>query len=752
MRLAMQGLSAAMLLAAALLPTQLSAQIDDPAPYREYVASGVAKAAHDKPPEQIEREAALFQARQEGCDAGFVEACSDLGESYELGIGVEQNRPIAAILYREGCDADYGLSCYRLGRITAGAKDEEQGRFDAARLFYRACVLGSLDGCALYAHSLKTGSGVAEEKDAAIALLRDTCNRDGVLACRFLASELSGYERDQQSKGEAITILDRHCNRGDAQSCMNLIYYGPPEDAHPLQPPRAETLTLACRAGRANGCKLLADATYAGNGVEQDTDRAMQLYDKACGLDDRYCEDVRDVRDAPELTRRCDALDAEACARLGRILLRNDLPLQDYERARLALDAACRGGHANSCASAAVEWFFVADEADPAQMTHIMALLEIGCDGGALTACDELRRQLVGGGKFAPDQERANALLSHLCENGYGTTCDELDYLVSQGEDIPLPAAGEAFLPPLDEGEEPDRFASMTEEEREKAENRCATSTLTFRDREYTDTVCRPDQLVVNGRRLNPGQAPWQALIWRPERMNGRRLTAAQRVACGGSMVLEGWILTAAHCFLNKDGSPVAPGHTIRLGVHNPRADEGVTFDILEVILHRSFTRRSYAYDVALLRYDPRRGRREGDVNSIRSIAVDNQTVEQRRIAGGEAAYIYGWGLTAASNSTTTDALLGAKLLLSSEDECTGITGLRVAQICAQGARDEQACGGDSGGPLVSYTRGRPEVIGIVSAGKDCGERGEASRYTRIGAVRRWIDQQMRQRGARLPQ
>ena len=192
---------------------------------------------------------------------------------------------------------------------------------------------------------------------------------------------------------------------------------------------------------------------------------------------------------------------------------------------------------------------------------------------------------------------------------------------------------------------------------------------------------------------------------------------------------------------------------TIRLGVHNPREDQGVTYPIIEVIDHRSFTRSSYAYDVALVRYDTRRGRVGAQTNSIRPIAVDALTIDERRINGGEPAYIYGWGLTAVRNSTSTTALLGARLILRSEGDCTEITGLRTAQICAQGARNEQACGGDSGGPLITYSDSdrRPRVIGIVSAGRKCGTLGEPSRYTRIGAVRIWIDEEMRRRGARLP-
>ncbi|KJY34061.1 trypsin-like serine protease, partial [Streptomyces sp. NRRL S-495] len=45
-------------------------------------------------------------------------------------------------------------------------------------------------------------------------------------------------------------------------------------------------------------------------------------------------------------------------------------------------------------------------------------------------------------------------------------------------------------------------------------------------------------------------------------------------------------------------------------------------------------------------------------------------------------------------------------------------------------------CQGDSGGPLVLSG----VLVGISSWGRGCGQAGYAGVYTRVGALRSWID------------
>ena len=743
---------ASVLITAMAGPANVGAQEPGPpvAQHPPSETSGNPPASQDVPAGPVEHEQARFRVDAAACERGDQAACSDLGKAYELGLGTAQNRPIAEILYREACDAGIAESCYRLGRVTTELSDD--GAYEQAATNYaRACALGSAQGCIEHAWSLHRGLGVARDEQRAETLWRDSCSAGAGAACRELAIAMIFSEPTGERMTEAVKLLAGQCDALDAKACGELLRL---EEGASGRPSEVWILHKACSGGSAWHCKDLGDRAYLGNGTVQDRDYAFLLYDRACALDGAACEVAAMLRQSPALSDGCGNGDMAACARLGEIRDSGETVLEDAAEALELLAAACLGQIVEACARAGGLLLEAGQGdllADPARAE---TLLVTGCDGGSLAACDRLARALDWGHSLPQDIARAHLLYVRLCEAEWWSACKTLSQNLTAHPDMPLAAAGTNFVPPIEQGDRETLLSYLPEEIRAEMEySPCSESTLEFRGKLYTDVVCDQTQRVLKGYPLEPGQAPWQALLWRPQTLpNGLGpLSAKQRVLCGGALIKRGWVLTAAHCLVDRletgEKFPVrSADYRIRLGVHRPAGDEGISYPILEVHEHPFFDQGTYAFDIALIRYDPRRGESGAATNAIALIGLDETPLRERRIAPDMDVYTYGWGRTEVERVVMATELMGAKLQLETLGRCTEITGftgsLRNAALCAAGDEGQQACYGDSGGPLIYYDDAdrRPRVIGVVSSGRKCGTTGEASRYTRVARARQWIE------------
>lgn len=99
--------------------------------------------------------------------------------------------------------------------------------------------------------------------------------------------------------------------------------------------------------------------------------------------------------------------------------------------------------------------------------------------------------------------------------------------------------------------------------------------------------------LIVGGEAAKPGEFPHQALLGYPD----ADASEGYRFKCGGSLISERFVLTAAHCFV--DGYPTI----VRLAEHNLRNewDDQEDFDVQSFKKHPYYSHRSAYHDIALI-------------------------------------------------------------------------------------------------------------------------------------------------------
>lgn len=750
-----------------------SPPVDLPIP-RTYSTDGIVRADPDKPADLSAREAAQADAFEAACTVGAGagagaerwDACADLGHAFYRGEGRTQSRPVAELLFRRACDGGSGAGCFDLGNVLQETERKDDKRL--ADLFYaRACRLGMLNGCDAQADALAAGDFGAPDPAGAEALRRATCERGGQAACRSLAELLLQLYRTPAEADEGRALLDRQCRAGDAEACRDAAFHWRGLIVPDAEARYADYHRLACAAGSAISCSERGFAAMREAYFIDDDVRTMALawFDRACQIDAGSCDYAAQVRADPQLSRQCDAGDQAACLKLGELLASPFTPVADRGRALEVLGQTCEAGNDPACLPAADLMFARWRGNDSAEAARAEAYLGQSCAWGEALACFRLADALAEGDRLVQDQPRAAVLFAELCEADDHYACTQLEDLARIVPSAPLGLARANYGPDLT----PEEAAADKEEQRlrEEEEGRliteelsrkaCTTTTVVFEGQSYTDKLCVPVVRVRRGFAVNPGAAPWQALIWRPEKRpdgSGRSIGIKSRVWCGGSLIRTGWVLTAAHCLNDSKLDNISiktGGHRIRLGLTDALGDEGFSYPITAVHRHPDYDRSVLAFDIALVQYDHTNGTRGSIADPPAFIRLDPIPLSSRKIEAIPRVSTYGWGLTDVTGGTIPDRLRGARMTLRDRDACTDSTKFKDAKrrdsvLCADelsGEEGGQACSGDSGGPLVTYSDPDrvPTLIGVVSGGKDCGKEGQPSRYIRIAhpRVQEWL-------------
>ncbi|XP_077063982.1 chymotrypsin-like protease CTRL-1 isoform X2 [Siphateles boraxobius] len=224
---------------------------------------------------------------------------------------------------------------------------------------------------------------------------------------------------------------------------------------------------------------------------------------------------------------------------------------------------------------------------------------------------------------------------------------------------------------------------------------------------------------IVNGQNAISGSWPWQVSLQTP---NGFHF-------CGGSLINQNWVLTAAHCGV------VVGYHRVILGEHDRGSNvEPIQVKLVsKVIKHPLYSSSTINNDIALLKlaspvvYTPR----------ISPVCLAPSTIN---ILPGTRCFTTGWGAT----ETTLSPLILQQtgLPIMSPAVCRQIWGqskITDAMICA-GASGSSSCMGDSGGPLVCERSGVWTLVGSVSWGLSTCDTRFPGVYARISQQRSWID------------
>ncbi|XP_070317144.1 serine protease 38 isoform X2 [Odocoileus virginianus] len=203
---------------------------------------------------------------------------------------------------------------------------------------------------------------------------------------------------------------------------------------------------------------------------------------------------------------------------------------------------------------------------------------------------------------------------------------------------------------------------------------------------------------------------------------------------CGGSIVDEYWILSAAHCF---DRSTNTEAYDIYVGLVDLQVAGNHTqwFEVNRVIIHPTYELyHPIGGDVALVQLKTRIV--FSDAVLPICIAPPDLTLSNL------SCWATGWG-SISQQGDTSNTLQEAQLPLVPLHLCRqlyGQTSIQPDMLCAGSFRDmKTACEGDSGSPLVCEFNHTWVQIGVVSWGKGCTYPMFPTVFARVSFFSRWI-------------
>ncbi|XP_058608028.1 trypsin-3-like [Onychostoma macrolepis] len=215
---------------------------------------------------------------------------------------------------------------------------------------------------------------------------------------------------------------------------------------------------------------------------------------------------------------------------------------------------------------------------------------------------------------------------------------------------------------------------------------------------------------IIGGYECQPHSQPWQAYL------------TDNRISCGGSLINERWVVSAAHCTFSRNRL------LVYLGKHRLRDAESTEQQI-------------GVEDHSLPRYNNRPHNNDILLMKLRSPATFNKYVKPIPLAtnctsAGENCLVSGWGRTGAGTASVLQCL---DLPVLSRAKCKRVYGTLITtnMFCAgfmRGGKD--SCQGDSGGPVVCSGK----LKGVVSFGNGCAKPRFPGVYVEVCRYTSWIN------------
>ncbi|XP_031637930.1 serine protease filzig-like [Contarinia nasturtii] len=264
--------------------------------------------------------------------------------------------------------------------------------------------------------------------------------------------------------------------------------------------------------------------------------------------------------------------------------------------------------------------------------------------------------------------------------------------------------------------------------------------------KKFPEIKTKLEPRIIDGNIVAQGSFPWMAGIYYSDTLN-------LNFGCGGTIISDRYILTAAHCVTDR-----RPPVIVRLGKVNltdtiSDAVQAVHYNIKSFTRHPNYNSSTKKNDIGLIRLST-------EISFTDDIRPACLYTDRADLDTNRKVIVIGWGNTDPARTSLSNELRKIEINTKPLNECSNIylnhttfkddpafrDGLSPGQYCAFDAeenknRSKDSCQGDSGGSLQKMSNNDPntvEIVAIVSFGHGCALE-LPSIYTSVAHYIDWI-------------
>ncbi len=247
-----------------------------------------------------------------------------------------------------------------------------------------------------------------------------------------------------------------------------------------------------------------------------------------------------------------------------------------------------------------------------------------------------------------------------------------------------------------------------------------------------------PVPRTYGGNIAPPGYLPWQVGF-----VDAIARNIVDGVFCGGALISERWVLTAAHCITDSRalGGNAHPSRFFMVIGETKMHPGVIRHRAKNIIVHSSWkqpTTTRLDQDIALV-----------ELETPVTFSPEIQPVtlpwpdDRQLLQDGAPLLVSGWGFTE-ENRNSYD-LLHTTVNILSNSNCSTIGRyeefLTGNMVCAHKPGSD-TCSNDSGGPAIVFSNSGPVLLGLASWGYECGSNTNPGVYVRVGRYLNWLSAQ----------